>query len=107
MPNKKHIVEIKKDEERLKHVFDHLQKNKECIIEGYDKEWNIPMRQLGTIIKKKNLVENEFIEPMWVHINNQSNVVEKRLIRLKPNVEIESIVGNSNIYFKFRRRRLL
>ena len=107
LPNNKYIVEIDKDAKRLKRVFDELRVNSECVIESCDSEWHGPMRQLGLIIKKKNLIENGFIEPMWVHINKQNNIVEKRLIRLKPDVEIERKVGNANVYFKFRRRKLV
>jgi len=107
MPNNKYVVKIDKDAKRLKRIFDDLAVNRECMIQGNDPEWNGPLRSFGIINKKKNLVENGFLDPVWVNINNQNNVIENRLIRLKPDVDVEKIEGNNKIFFKFRRRRLI
>jgi len=63
------------------------------------------MRKLGMIFKKKELVEKNIVEPIWEH--KKHNVVQQRLIRVKPDIKIEKIIGNGKTSFKFKRRNLL
>ena len=107
MPNNKYIVKIDKESKRLKRIFDDLTIHRECIIKSNSKEWHQPIQQLGRIMSNKNLVEEGFLERMWIDLNRQNNTVEQRLIRLKPEAEIIKTEGNKQIYFKFRRRRLI
>ena len=107
MPNNKYVVKIDKDAKRLKRIFDDLSVNRECFIEGNASEWHGPLRSFGIINKKKSLVADGFLDPMWVNFNNQNNVIENRLIRLKPDVDLIKTEGNNQLFFKFKRRRLL
>jgi len=106
MPNHKYIVKIDKKKKRLNRVFDDLTVHGESVIQNYNKKWHLPKQDLGRIIKKKKLVDNSFIEPVWEHRNKQNNTIERRLIRLKPNVEVKKIVGNGKTFYKFNRKIL-
>jgi len=103
--NSKYIVEIDKDAKRLKRIFEDLKVHRECIIDSNDRGWHSPMRKLGIIISKENLIDDGLIDPIWSV--KKHNVIDKRLIRLKPNTEIERIDGNKKTFYKFRRRRLV
>ena len=101
--NNKFIIEIDRDAKRLKRIFDDLTIHRECLIDGSDREWHSPMIQYARMVKKQCLIDEGLIEPMWTH--KQGNIVENRLIRLKPNTIIERIPGNKKVYFKFTRRK--
>jgi len=105
MPNHKYIVKIDKDKKRLNRIFDDLTVHREAVIDNYDKKWHLPMQDFGRIAKKKAL-EDTFLET-WSHRNQQTQHVEKKLIRLKPDVEIDKIVGNGKTFFKFKRRKII
>lgn len=108
MAEKEYVVKIgiDKDAKRLKRIWDDLKAHRECIILGNDPEWHGPMRSFGNINKKKKLEKNGLIDPLWLHLNQHDRSVEHRLIRLKPDVDIEKIEGNDKVFFKLRKRRI-
>ena len=101
----KYIVKVDKDATRLKRIFDDLAVHRECVIKSNSDEWHGPMRKLGVLFKKNELVEKNIVDPIWEY--KKYNVVEQRLIRLKPDVKIERIIGNGKTSFKFKRRRII
>jgi len=106
MPNFKHIVKVKPDEEkRLYRIFKELEKQGESEIKGMDTEWHSTMRKFG-IRTKKISGEHGFIDEPWIQ-RDGINGVKAHLIRVKKDVECVEIPGNNISFFHFKRRRII
>ena len=106
MPNYKHVVKVHPSvEKRLYRVMKELERDGESVIDSMDREWHGVMRKFA--INTKTLVgDGGFLEKTWVQ-RDDSNVVQKRLIRIKKDSECVEIPGNDISFFHFKRRRLI
>jgi len=105
MPNFKNTLSADKEtDKKLLQIYNELFRKKECTIENASTpEWH------GTLIRfgheAKDLIKTEYIDPIWKTSNAFNK--NKRLIRVKPDVDIVKNEGERNVFFRFKKRNLV
>lgn len=102
MPYKNYLEANKETEKRFYRICKELEMNGETLIENAGTpEWNAVLRKFG--IQAKPLIDNEFIEPIWIQRKPGNHSTDKRLIRKKKDTIIKEIPGRKKSIFAFKR----
>jgi len=93
------------DEKRLRQIMKELSIHNESIIEDTSGKYNGTMRKLAR--RGKPLMDKNLLEPIWIQLDNQSNTVQKRLIRIPKDVVVVEKNGSKIDFFHFKKRRVV